>query len=142
MWHSDKGKNDTGGDGPAVGALQYDSVLVIASQSAPGVKFAIYRMSFGRRMDLSRRVRELTRRAEVLEAGSDLHEKIEANIVAQEIDAMYLRWGLVKVEGLRIDGDVATTTDRLLASGPEELTREVVGAIKQQCGLSDAERKN
>ena len=74
----------------------------------PGVKFAIHRISFGRRMELSRRVREISRKAEFLEAGTELHEKIEANILAQEIDAMYLQWGLVSIEGLIIDGEPAT----------------------------------
>ncbi len=92
-------------------------------------------------MELSRRVREISRKAEFLEAGTELHEKIEANILAQEIDAMYLQWGLVSVEGLTIDGDTATAT-QLLEKGPEDLAREIVGAIKEQCGLSEAERKN
>jgi hypothetical protein len=105
------------------------------------VAFAIYRISFGRRMELSRRVREISRKAEFLEAGTELHEKIEANILAQEIDAMYLEWGLVRIDGLSIDGEAATVV-QLLEKGPEDLAREVVGAIKEQCGLSEAERKN
>ena len=92
-------------------------------------------------MELSRRVRELSRRVEFLEAGPEMHEKIEASILAQEIDAMYLHSGLVSVEGLIIDGEPATAV-RLLEKGPEGLTREVVSAIKEQCGLSEPERKN
>ena len=49
-------------------------------------------------MELSRRVREISQKAEFLQASTELNEKIEANILAQEIDAMYLHWGLVKVE--------------------------------------------
>jgi hypothetical protein len=126
---------------PGHEAVEYDSVVSIDSKAAPGVRFAIYRISFGRRMELSRRVREISRKAEFLEAGTDLHEKIEANILAQEIDAMYLQWGLVKVDGLIIDGEAASAV-QLLERGPEDLAREVVGAIKEQCGLSEAERKN
>ena len=48
------------------GALHYDSVVVMDSKTAPGVKFAIHRISFGRRMELSRRVREISRKAEFL----------------------------------------------------------------------------
>jgi len=92
-------------------------------------------------MELSRRVREISRKAEFLEASTELHEKIEANILALEIDAMYLHWGLVSVEGLIIDGQAANAT-QLLEKGPEDLAREVVSAIKEQCGLSEAERKN
>jgi hypothetical protein len=123
------------------GAVHYESVVSIDSKASPGVTFAIHRISFGRRMELSRRVREITRKAEFLEASTELHEKIEANILAQEIDAMYLQWGLVRVEGFLIDGEPATAV-QLLEKGPEDLAREVVTAIKEQCGLSEAERKN
>src|ERR1700722_17765615 len=134
-------KGDEGQRRQRRGALQYDSVVSIDSKAAPGVRFAINRISFGRRMELSRRVREITRKAEFLEASTELHEKIEANILAQEIDAMYLEWGLVRLNGLIIDGESASAA-RLLEKGPEDVAREIVGAIKEQCGLSTAERKN
>ena len=121
--------------------VSYESVVKIESKVMPGVRFAINRISFGRRMELSRRVRELTQKVEFLEAGSDLHEKIEAGMLAQEVDAMYLRWALVAVDGLEIDGELATA-EQLLDRGPDDLAREIVGAIKEQCGLSEAERKN
>jgi hypothetical protein len=124
-----------------IGAVQYNSVVSIDSKAAPGVRFAIHRISFGRRMELSRRVREISRKAEFLEASTELHEKIEANILAQEIDAMYLQWGLVSVDGLNIDGEPATAA-HLLEKGPEDLAREIVGAIKEECGLNEAQRKN
>jgi hypothetical protein len=126
---------------PKNGALHYDSVVSIESRAAPGVTFTIHRISFGRRMELSRRVREISRKAEFLDAGTELHEKIEANILAQEIDAMYLEWGLASMDGLIIDGE-AVTAARLIEKGPEDVAREVVDAIKQQCGLSETERKN
>jgi hypothetical protein len=126
---------------PRNGALHYQSVVSIDSKAAPGVRFAIQRISFGRRMELSRRVREISRKAEFLEASTELHEKIEANILAQEIDAMYLQWGLVSLDGFIIDGEPATAA-HLLEKGPEDLAREIVGAIKEQCGLNEAERKN
>ena len=121
--------------------VSYESALTIESKVMPGVKFVINRISFGRRMELSRRVREITQKTEFLEAGSELGEKIEAGILAQEVDAMYLRWALVGVDGLEIDGEPATA-EQLLDRGPEELAREIVVAIKEQCGLSEAERKN
>jgi hypothetical protein len=139
----DKELRDAGGEGavPRNGACHYESVISIESKAVQGVRFAIHRISFGRRMELSRRVRELSRKAEFLDAGTEMHEKIEASILAQEIDAMYLHWGLLSIEGLIIDGEPATTAG-LLEKGPEDLTREVVGAIKQQCGLSEPETKN
>ena|ERR1700733_140694 len=144
LWRLGKERSGVGTGQAAVrhnGAVHYDSIIVIESKAAPGAKFAIQRISFGRRMELSRRVREISRKAEFLEASTELHEKIEANILAQEIDAMYLQWGLVSVEGFVIDGEAATTV-QLLEKGPEALAREVVDAIKEQCGLSEAERKN
>ena len=119
----------------------YESVANIESKAVPGVKFVIHRMSFGRRMELSRRIREISRRAEFYAAGDQLREKIEANILAQEIDAMYVQWGLVSIDGLAIDGEVATAA-HLLEKGPEKLMQEIVSAIKEQCGLGEAERKN
>lgn len=119
----------------------YESVVLVRSKAMPAVTFVINRISFGRRMELSRRAREISRKAEFLEAGSQLQEKIEGSILAQEVDTMYLSWGLVRIENLTIDGEAATA-ERLLERGPDELTREIVGAIKEQCGLSEGERKN
>ena len=122
-------------------AVAYDSTISVSSCSVPGVTFRISRVSFGRRMDLTRRVREISQKVSFLEAGSQLADQIEANLLAQEIEAVYLRWGLVSLEGLMIDGECATA-DRLLEKGPEELVKEIVGAVKSQCGLTEAERKN
>jgi hypothetical protein len=121
--------------------VSYESVLKIPSKALPGVAFVINRISFGRRMELSRLVREIGKKTEFLEAGSELQERIEAGILTHEVDAMYLRWGLVSVEGLTIDS-VSADSEQLLKKGPEQLTQEIVAAIKAQCGLSEAERKN
>lgn len=141
LWRLDRVERKQMCASEAASKESYESVLAIRSKSMPAVTFAVKRVSFGRRMDLSRRARELSRKAEFLGAGSQLGEKIEAGILTQEIDAMYLAWGLVKIQGLTIDGETATA-DSLLEKGPEELTREVVDAIKAQCGLSEVERKN
>jgi hypothetical protein len=121
--------------------VSYESVVTIESTTTPGVVFVINRISFGRRMELSRLVREISKKAEFLEAGTELQERIEAGILTHEVDAMYLRWGLVSLSGLTIDGAPAAA-EQLLDSGPEALTQEIVAAIKAQCGLSEAERKN
>ena len=123
------------------GAVAYESMVGINSKAVPGVKFVLNRVSFGRRMELSKRVLEISQRAGFLEAGNRIQEKIEASILAQQIDALYLAWGLVSVDGLKIDGE-APTTSQLIEKGPEELTREIVSMIKAQCGLSEVERKN
>jgi hypothetical protein len=48
---------------------------------------------------------------------------------------------LQAVEGLELDGAPATP-ESLAGSGPEELFREAVAAVRAEAGLSEAERKN
>ncbi len=132
--HSDEGRR------PAA-AIDYESTVTIASQASVGVEFTILRFSFARRMELARMVLELGRRMEFRGAGEGIEDKLEANIIACEIDRVYLRWGLVRMIGLSIDGAEATA-ESLAEKGPEDLAREIVNAIKGQCGLNDNERKN
>ena len=47
----------------------FDSAVWFDAESAAGVRFAIARLTFGRRLDLARRIREIGRRAEFLAAG-------------------------------------------------------------------------
>lgn len=138
LWHSGNAVSE---GSTARDPVSYESVVRIESKTILGVTFSINRISFGRRMELSRQVREISQRAEFLDAGNELREKIEASLLAQEIDAMYLRWGLVSIDGLTIDGEAATAV-QLIEKGPEELMREIVSTIREQCGLNEAERKN
>ena len=65
-WRSDKGKRGewkAGGD--------YASEAVVESRVVPGVTFTIAKMSFARRVELVRRVRELARRTEFLAASGE-----------------------------------------------------------------------
>jgi hypothetical protein len=121
--------------------MEYKSFERIESTVAAGVSYMIAKMSFGRRVELMRRIRELASRKEFVEAGEAPDEKMEARLLAAEIDRIYLLWGLQEVSGVDLDGKPATP-ESLAASGPEELYREALAAVKQQCGLSDAERKN
>jgi len=145
LWRLAKVKRDEAGELKVQklenGAATYDSVLKIRSNRMPVVTFVINRVSFGRRMELAKRVREISQRVEFLEAGNQLQEKIEANLLRHEVEATYLRWALVRIEGLTIDGEPATA-ESLIDRGPEELAHEIVTAIKGQCGLSEDERKN
>jgi hypothetical protein len=121
--------------------MTYQSLKDVESKVAPGVWFRIARMSFARRVELMRQVRELARRMEFLEAGQGPGEKMESALVQAEIDRLYLMWGLAEVSGLEVDG--AAATPALLAeSGPEVLFREALAAIKAEVGLNETERKN
>jgi len=115
--------------------------MVVPSRTYPGVDFVIARMSFGRRLELMRRVRDLAARAEFFEAGCDQKNRMEASLLGAEIDQLYVEWGLEEIRGLELDGLPATTRS-LIERGPEELFREALEAVRTECGLSEPERKN
>jgi len=121
--------------------MDYASYETIPSKLAPEVTYTVAKISFGRRVELTRRIRELASRREFLEAGEGVDEKMEAALLASEMDRLYLLWGLKEVNGLVLDG-VPATPELLASSGPEDLFREALTAVKSQCGLSEAERKN
>ena len=121
--------------------MDYGSYSLVNSKLADGVKYKVAKMSFGRRIELTRRIRELGARREFLEAGDSPGDKMDAALLASEIDRLYLMWGLQEIQGLELDGQPATP-ESLIESGPEDLFREALAAIKQECGLSEAERKN
>ena len=121
--------------------MTYDSLTTIESQVAPGVTFTVVKMSYGRRMELMRQIRELTRRMEFLEAGKEPAEKMDAALLNSEISRLYVTWGLRAVTGLTLDGAEATPA-QLVESGPEDLFREALAAVRSQGGLNETERKN
>jgi hypothetical protein len=121
--------------------MEYQSSVERESKIYPGVRFRVARMSLGRRIELGERVRELSAKGGFLRASSDTGDQVEAALLDREVERLYIEWGLLQVEGLDIDGapaDAATVVSR----GPEELTREVLEAIRAELGLSESERKN
>jgi len=121
--------------------MTYESEVVIASEVAPGVTFTVFKMSYGRRSELMRRIKDLARRHEFLGASERLEDRMEAALLESEINFAYLRWGLRSIHGLTVDG--ADATPELLAErGPEDLFREVLKAVRAQAGLTPEERKN
>ena len=119
----------------------WDSRVWFDSEAVEGVRYEIVRVSFGRRIELARRIREIGRKMEYLEAGTDARETLEATVLSAEIDRAYLEWGLVRVEGLEIDG-AAATPETLVDRGPVDLAMEILGRIKSECGMNEDERKN
>ena len=61
--------------------MTYESVERVESKVAEGVVYSVAKMSFARRMELMKRVRELARRAEFLAAGEDMGEKMDAALL-------------------------------------------------------------
>ena len=121
--------------------MTYESAVVVESRMAPGVTFTVAKMSYGRRTELMRRIRELARRMEFLEAGQEPGEKMDAALVEAETGRLYVSWGLRAVSGLVVDGHEATP-ELLAESGPEDLFREALAAVQTHAGLTEAERKN
>ena len=121
--------------------MEYESSRVVASKVAAGVRFTVRKMSFGRRMELMERVRELARRAEFLAAGDSAGERMDAALARAEIERLYVRWGVAAVTGLTVDG-ASATPESLAEAGPEELFREAVALVRRETGLDEAERKN
>jgi hypothetical protein len=136
-WHSRKRRD--GAAGASSGAF-FESETVVHSATHPGVKFRIVRVSFARRLDLMRRVRELARRAEFLSAGQDPANRMDAALLQAEIELLYVAWGVKAVDGLTVNGIAASP--ELLAEGPEEVFREALAAVRKELGLSEEERKN
>lgn len=98
-------------------------------------------MSFSRRLELMRRVRELAGKIEYFDAGRDEKNRMEASLLGAQMDRLYIEWGLEGITGLSLDG-VPATPETLLDRGPEEVVHEALAAIKAECGLSETERKN
>jgi hypothetical protein len=122
--------------------MNYESTVTRQSAVLPEVRYGVRRMSYGRRLDLTRQLKDLLGRIEFARAGEDgPAREAEMALLAGEVDREYLRWGLAELEGLDIDGTTATP-ETLFAGGPEELVREIVDEIRQQAGLTENERKN
>jgi hypothetical protein len=120
---------------------EWQSRRTLPSKTAPGVEFVIARMTFGRRVELMKRVRDLAIRLEYFEAGREEKNRIEASLLSAQIDRLYVEWGVEQILGLQIDGEPATPLS-LIDSGPEDLFRETVEAVRSECGLNEQERKN
>ena len=121
-------------------AVQWDSRRNISAKSAPGVELVIARVTFGRRLELMKRVRDVSAQIEFFEAGLDEKSRMEASVLSAELDKLFVQWGLEEVRGLTIDGQKATP-ELLIEAGPEALFREALEAVKAECGLSEVEKK-
>lgn len=120
--------------------VNYSSIRWQESLKVAGVRFAIRRMSLGRRIELTTQVRELALKHEFLRAG-DTAEQAEASLADMLARKLYLQWGLDAIEGFNINGQPATA-ESLVDHGPEDLTSEIFDAIQRELTLSNEERKN
>jgi hypothetical protein len=125
---------------PSPRKASYSSLSWHESMTIEGARFAIKRVSLAQRLELNKRVRELTLRHEFLKAGPGA-DQLEATWADLLVQKLYVEWGLAELEGLSIDGQAATV-ELLIDKGPEELVAEVVSALQAEIGLSEEERKN
>jgi hypothetical protein len=119
----------------------WQSSRIVESEAMPGVELVIARMTFGRRLELMKRVRDLAARLDYFQAGREEKNRIEASLLGAQLDRLYIDWGLEAIHGLELDGEAATPLS-LIERGPEELFKEALAAVKAECGLSEQERKN
>lgn len=119
---------------------RFDSVRWIESKAIRGVRFSVREPSLGNRIELTRKLHELTLRNEFLAGGREL-QQLELALAEMLVQKTLVEWGLIAVEGLKVDGETPTPTS-LIAAGPEELVAEIAASIRSRCGLSEEERKN
>jgi hypothetical protein len=119
----------------------WQSNKTVASETISGVEFVIARMTFGRRLELMKRVRDMAARLEYFDAGREEKNRIEASLLGAQLDRLYILWGLEEIRALELDGEAATP-QLLIDKGPEDLFQEILSAIKSECGLNEQERKN
>lgn len=125
---------------PSREANAYLTVRWHDSRSFPGVRFGIRRISLAQRIELTSRARELSHRHEFLRSG-DTADQLEASLADMLTRKLYLEWGLLQVDSLTIDGELATP-DLVIEKGPESLSDEILQAIQGELGLTEQERKN
>lgn len=121
--------------------MNYLSTVRCESQTLPGVCYEIKKLSLAGRLELLRVVRREGRDLEFHSASDAVADQLRARELTASIEAIYIRWGLSRVEGLSIDGEPATP-ESLLEKGPESLCNEIAEAIRRECFLSEEERKN
>lgn len=126
---------------PSAEIVDYSSIITFDSATQPGVSFTIAKVSLARRLELTRTIRSLLRELEYEAAGKSVTARLSAAEMALAIERAYIAWGLIRVDGLLIDG-VEATPKSIVEFAPEPLCREIATAIRKQCYLSDAERKN
>jgi hypothetical protein len=111
------------------------------SAKYPGVRYKVLKMSMARRLDLTRRVKDLMKNLEFLNAGTTATDKVDAAILSGEMDRLYWDFGLESIDGLDINGETTTPAGQF-DRGPEELSREILQRIKQNLQLGPDEQKN
>lgn len=118
----------------------YKSSVWKSSKVAPGVRYAVRKVSLGQRIALVKKTRDLALQNEFLRAG-EVPDQMSAALSELYIQRLYLEWGFLEVKGLTIDGQTPTVS-LLIEQGPEILCSEIAEAIQRELSLNEDERKN
>lgn len=121
--------------------MNYESTRIVESKTYPGVTFTVRKMSFERRMELIRSVRQSSGELEFRAASESVEDQLGVAAINATMESIYIRWGLESLEGIQIDG-AAADADALLRRGPEALCHEIAAEVRRECGLTEQERKN
>jgi len=141
--------------------MKYSSQKRVTSTEFPDVTFVLKKMTEGRRIDLrSQMVAPQKRIRDILRAQSDIENSIKkiletdvmTNVDAQnanyrdlqdeldEINRIWIQWGLKSIEGLEVDDKTLTIDD--WKDWPSGLIHEAVAAVQEESQLDGLERKN
>jgi len=121
--------------------MDYRTKTQHQSRRFPGVAYTLRRVSLGARVELTEKLGDLARKVEFHSAGTGVADRAMVSHLCSKADEIYLRWGMVSLSGLVIDGEPADI-DSLVNLGPDELVDEILESIRGECGLSEHERKN
>jgi hypothetical protein len=113
----------------------------VESKVVAGARCRLARMSFGRRLSLMHAVRDAMAYREFKAAGDSVEDRLDASILALQLDRVYWHWGVLSVEGPP-EANWPTDPARMWELAPEAFTREMLDIIKQTVGLSESDRKN
>lgn len=117
------------------------SIVTVESTQYPGVTFTIRRMTLRQRITLLRDLHALYREQEFSTSGSSHADKINAQISSLRIEEVFLRWGVVDLQGLVVDGK-AVEIDEVSERAPEGLVSEILAQIRECVNLTVDEVKN
>ena len=121
--------------------MKYYSTIRKESRVFPGVWYEIRRSSLKSRLELLRLVRTEGHSLHFHNASEDFADQLRSQELLKVIEAIYIRWALLRLVDLSID-DQPADCDLLIEKGPEDLCREIAESIREECFLSEEERKN
>lgn len=116
-------------------SCQYQSVTY------PGVTFTIRQMTLGHRIKLLRDLHGLYREVEFSNAGDSKSERLHAQLSSLRVDEVFLRWGVLAVEGMIVDGR-PIAVEGLSEFAPLRLVTEILSRIRECIALNLDEEKN